>query len=139
MNAQFILLPLLLQIALTLAMYIALTRAKLRAVELDQVDEARRALHDDAWPDSVIKINNNIRNQFEAPVLFYVLVFVLLHLGAVGWLAQLLAWLFVLSRIAHAVVHTGANRVPLRRRIFTFGCVILILMTALAAWVLVVH
>jgi len=139
MNAQLILLPVLLQIALTLAMYVALTRAKLKAVAQGQVDETRRALHDDAWPDSVIKINNNIRNQFEAPVLFYVLVLVLLHLGAVGWLTQLLAWLFLLSRVAHALVHTGANQVPLRRRIFAFGCVILMLMTALAAWVLVVH
>ncbi len=105
---------------------------------MGQVDEVRRALHSDAWPDSVIKINNNIRNQFETPVLFYVLVLVLLNLGAVGWLTQLLAWLFVLSRIAHTLVHTGTNQLPLRRRLFTFGCVVLILMTALAAWVLVI-
>lgn len=138
MNAQLILLPVLLQIALTLASYVALARAKSKALALGQVDEARRALHSDAWPDSVIKINNNIRNQFETPVLFYVLVLVLLNLGAVGWLTQLLAWLFVLSRIAHTLVHTGTNQLPLRRRLFTFGCVVLILMTALAAWVLVI-
>ena len=138
MNAQLILLPVLLQIALTLASYVALARAKSKALALGQVDEVRRALHSDAWPDSVIKINNNIRNQFETPVLFYVLVLVLLNLGAVGWLTQLLAWLFVLSRIAHTLVHTGTNQVPLRRRLFTFGCVVLILMTALAAWVLVI-
>ncbi|MAB23046.1 MAPEG family protein [Pseudomonas sp. 5Ae-yellow] len=138
MNAQLILLPVLLQIALTLASYVALARAKSKALALGQVDEVRRALHSDAWPDSVIKINNNIRNQFETPVLFYVLVLVLLNLGAVGWLTQLLAWLFVLSRIAHTLVHTGTNQLPLRRRLFTFGCVVLILMTALAAWVLVI-
>ena len=132
------LLPVLLQIALTLASYVALARAKSKALALGQVDEVRRALHSDAWPDSVIKINNNIRNQFETPVLFYVLVLVLLNLGAVGWLTQLLAWLFVLSRIAHTLVHTGTNQLPLRRRLFTFGCVVLILMTALAAWVLVI-
>lgn len=138
MNAQLILLPVLLQIALTLASYVALARAKSKALALGQVDEVRRALHSDAWPDSVIKINNNIRNQFETPVLFYVLVLVLLNLGAVGWLTQLLAWLFVLSRIAHTLVHTGTNQLPLRRRLFTFGCVVLMLMTALAAWVLVI-
>ncbi len=138
MNAQLILLPVLLQIALTLASYVALARAKSKALALGQVDEVRRALHSDAWPDSVIKINNNIRNQFETPVLFYVLVLVLLNLGAVGWLTQLLAWLFVLSRIAHTLVPTGTNQLPLRRRLFTFGCVVLILMTALAAWVLVI-
>ncbi|MEH6566789.1 MAG: MAPEG family protein [Halopseudomonas sp.] len=134
MNTQLLLLSLLVQIALTLYLYIKLGGAKRRALEQGQVNQARRALHDDAWPDSVRQINNNIRNQFELPVLFYVLVLVLLHLGATGWLAPVLAWLFVLSRLAHAWVHTGSNQVPLRRRLFTFGCVIILLMTALAAW-----
>ncbi|MEH6493331.1 MAPEG family protein [Halopseudomonas sp.] len=138
MTTHLILLPLLLQIALTLGLYIALTRAKAKALTAGVVDEARRALHDDAWPDSVLQINNCIRNQFEVPVLFYVLVLALLQLGAAGWLAQLLAWLFVLSRLAHALVHTGSNQVPLRRRLFTLGCVLLMLMTALLGWVVVV-
>jgi len=138
MTTHLILLPLLLQIALTLGLYIALTRAKAKALAAGVVDEARRALHDDAWPDSVLQINNCIRNQFEVPVLFYVLVLALLQLEAAGWLAQLLAWLFVLSRLAHALVHTGSNQVPLRRRLFTLGCVLLMLMTALLGWVVVV-
>jgi hypothetical protein len=132
---ELILLPLLAQVLLTILVYVALAVAKSRAVKRGQVDPERRALHADAWPESVQKINNNIRNQFEVPVLFYVLVIALLQLGAAGLAAQLLAWLFVASRAAHAWVHTGSNRVPIRRPLFMFGCVIvlgLLVLTALA-------
>ena len=56
-----------LQILLTITVYVALVVAKSRAIQAGQVDLARRALHADAWPESVQKINNNIRNQFEVP------------------------------------------------------------------------
>ena len=56
--------PLLAQVFLTLIAYVMLVQVKIRAMKAGQVDMARRALHDDAWPESVIKINNNIRNQF---------------------------------------------------------------------------
>ncbi|MFA6444542.1 MAG: MAPEG family protein, partial [Sterolibacterium sp.] len=99
------------------------------------VDTARRALHDDAWPESVMKINNNIRNQFELPILFYVLTIVLWQLKETGALAQSLAWLFVASRCVHAYIHTGSNYVPARRKVFMFGCVVVMAMAGMAAWV----
>ncbi|MCA9628892.1 MAG: MAPEG family protein [Myxococcales bacterium] len=131
MKDAWILAPLLVQVLLTIVMYIRLVGAKKRAVAAGEVDEARRALHDDAWPDYVLQINNNIRNQFEVPVLFYVVSFGLLALQKADIAAQALAWLFVLSRIAHAVVHTGSNFVPLRRRIFTAGVLLVLAMTLL--------
>ncbi|MFU8820936.1 MAG: MAPEG family protein [Gammaproteobacteria bacterium] len=91
MPSTYIFLPLLLQVRLTVAVYLALSAAKSPAVEQGFVDPARRALHDDAWPESVQKINNNIRNQFEVPVLFYVLVVTLYLLEAAGPVAQALA------------------------------------------------
>jgi hypothetical protein len=132
MRADAILLPLLAQVFLTLALYAVLAVAKRRAMQAGLVDLERRALHDDAWPESVIKVSNNIRNQFQLPVLFYVLVIVLWQLGKAGPLAQALAWLFVASRVVHAWVHTGSNVVALRRGVFTFGWVVLAGMTALA-------
>jgi hypothetical protein len=81
-----------------------------------------------------MKISNNIRNQFEVPVLFYVLTIVLWQLKETGAVAQSLAWLFVASRIAHACIHTGSNHIPIRRRVFMFGCVIVLAMIGVAAW-----
>jgi hypothetical protein len=125
---------LLLQILLTLGLYISLAAAKSKAVALGQVDEARRALYEDAWPDSVQKINNNIRNQFEVPILFYVVVIVLWQLGDIGLLVQALAWLFVVSRFMHAFIHTGSNIVLIRRRVFSFGTLIVFVMAIVAVF-----
>jgi hypothetical protein len=127
-----ILLPVMVQVLLTLIVYIMLNAAKMQAWKRGEVDAARRGLHDDAWPDNVIRINNNIRNQFETPVLFYVLSFMLLAVDGVTVAALVLAWLFVATRAFHAYVHI-ANHLLLRRRSFVFGCVILVAMAGLAA------
>jgi hypothetical protein len=134
---RLILYPVLVQVMLTMAVYVKLNAAKRKAVSHGEVDEARRALDEDAWPDKVRKINNNIRNQFEVPVLFYVLVFALVGLNAVSYTSVVIAWLFALSRIAHAYVHTGSNYVPLRRRIFMFGCGTIILLALVVVCALI--
>ncbi len=133
MNEKLIFLPVLIHILLTVSVFIALASAKKRALAEDSVNEERRGLFDDAWPNKVIQINNNIRNQFEVPILFYVLIFMLWELGGVSWLACLIAWLFVGSRILHAYIHTGTNYVPLRRKVFTFGCVMVLILTFLVS------
>lgn len=132
MNSYLIAFPVLVQIVLTLSLYVLLTIRKSRAAKLGNVNESRRGLFDDAWPVDVIAVNNCIRNQFEIPVLFYVLSIFLFLLNAVGLPALLVAWLFVLSRVAHAYVHTGSNYVPIRRRIFMFGAVLIFIMSVLA-------
>ncbi|SFR64799.1 hypothetical protein SAMN05216203_2146 [Marinobacter daqiaonensis] len=133
MNNQLMLWPVLTQVALTLVLYVRLNLAKIKASTAGHVDESRRGLYDDAWPDYVLKINNCIRNQFEVPVLFFVLALSLMVLDAVDWVSLTLAWLFVASRIAHAVVHTGSNHIPTRRRLFLVG---VLLVLVLAVWVL---
>jgi hypothetical protein len=124
MSETQLFLPVILQIVLTLLLYLLLGVRKSRAIRDGQVDQERRALHADAWPDSVQQVNNSIRSQFEIPVLFYVLTLILWQLGSSGVITQSLAWLFVISRYVHAYVHTGSNYVPLRRRVFTLGTVI---------------
>jgi hypothetical protein len=134
MPSNMILLPALAQVLLTIVLYGALALAKAKALKAGLVDADRRALHDDAWPESVMKINNNIRNQFEVPVLFYVLTILLWQLNETGALVQSLAWLFVTSRFVHAYIHTGSNYVPARRRVFGFGCLVVLAMAGVAGW-----
>lgn len=137
MEHNYIFAPVIVQVALTLWLYIYLAITKSRAVKLGEVNEARRGLHDDAWPDSVRQVKNCISNQFEAPILFYVLVGVLWSIDGINIYVHIAAWVFVLSRIAHAVIHTGSNDVPLRRRIFTIGCCILLGITIFSAYKIV--
>ncbi|MEX0735131.1 MAG: MAPEG family protein [Steroidobacteraceae bacterium] len=137
MYRNLIFAPVLAQVLLTLLIYVHLIRVKIRAIKAGQVNKERRALHEDAWPDSVLQINNNIRNQFEIPVLFYVVCIVLWALEAVGIVALVAAWLFAASRIVHAYIHLTSNYLPNRRRAFTVSWWILLFMALLALWQLV--
>lgn len=125
MEQNLIFLPVLVQIALTCFLYVLLSNAKVAAFKAGDVDQERMKLHDDAWPDKVMQINNNINNQFQLPVLFYVLCVAIWALQMVNMIALGLASLFVLSRIVHCYVHVGSNHVPLRRQVFIGGMVLL--------------
>ena len=137
MPNKLILLPLIVQVLLTMALYVALAVAKAKSLKDGTVDLSRRALYEDAWPKNVQQINNSIKNQFQLPVLFYVLIIVLYEIGQVHAWIQALAWLFVASRAIHAKIHTGSNVVPARRAVFTFGCVVLAVLIGIAGWVIV--
>lgn len=132
LSAHSLFLPVLAQVGLTIVVYVALGVAKSRAAKAQAVDRERAALHADAWPESVLKINNNLRNQFEVPVLFYVVCFVLVAVGTTGALVQVLAWLFVACRAVHAWIHTRSNYVPARRRVFMAGVVIVLVLWLIA-------
>lgn len=131
MAQDLILLPLLIQVLLTLVVYYRLGQVKEQAVRRGEVDQARRALHDDAWPASVQVVNNHIRNLFETPVLFYVLVLCLWQLQAAGPVAQLVALGYVVLRVAHSCVHLRSNVVRLRKRLFQASMVMLFLLCGL--------
>ena len=137
MDPKLIFWPVLVQATPTLSLYIRLKNAKVDAVKAGGVDRQKAALHPDVWPDSVLKVNNNLRNQFEVPVLFYVLTIVLWELGAVNAVTFGLACLFVLSRLVHAYIHTGSNIVKYRLRVFTLGIVTLLGMLGAAVYALV--
>lgn len=131
MNPNLIFYPIIFQILLTIWLYALLVIRKNKALKSGEVDEARRALFEDAWPDDVIAVNNCIKNQFQAPVLFYVLSMLLFALNSVSALTLAVAWLFVVSRVAHAIVHTGSNYVPARRRFFMLGIFFVSILTVL--------
>ncbi|AVQ00002.1 hypothetical protein C7S18_05005 [Ahniella affigens] len=131
MNAKLIFWPLLIQIWITFCAYVLLARRKSAALRLGQVDLQRRALHEDAWPDAVVQVNNHIRNSFELPTLFYALVLSLYALAAVDRFALALAGIFVVTRLAHAYVHLGRNIVAIRRPLFMAGAITLLAMSGL--------
>jgi len=137
MTRDWIFVPVIVQVLMTLLIYVRLIKVKIREIRAGRVDKTRSALHEEAWGDAVLQINNNIRNQFELPVLFYVMSAVLWAMDSVNGLAIAAAFLFVLSRIAHALIHLGSNYVPNRRRTFTVGWWVLMFMALLVLWELV--
>ena len=132
MSIQSVLLPVLVQVALVFVLLGLLARARtagLRALGLTGRDIA---LGDEAMPVRARQIANCYANQFEMPVLFLLAAIFGIVLHQTGWLFVLLEWVFVACRIAHALIHTGANDVRLRGPVFLGSAVA----TALL-WVLI--
>ncbi|MBQ4831491.1 MAPEG family protein [Alteromonas sp. MMG017] len=134
MNSSHIFWPVLAQVFLTLVLFIVLGARKAKVVKAGKVNRQQAALDNRVWPEEVVKVSNNIANQFEVPILFYVLCVVLYSINATGIVAVVLAYMFVASRYAHAWVHVGSNYVPMRLRLFMVGCVVLLAMLGVAVW-----
>ncbi|MGB0495372.1 MAG: MAPEG family protein [Kangiellaceae bacterium] len=127
-----IFLPMLVQISLTLVMFILLGRRKTYAFKYGKVDKRKTALDNQAWPDSVIKVSNNIANQFQTPVIFYVLCGMFYVTNQVTMVVYILAWVYSITRVMHAFVHVNSNYIPARFGLFTVGVICLIIMTVIA-------
>lgn len=125
---QWLLLPAFVQVLWVAALGLRMGRARMDAVKSGKVTLADIALESSRWPDDVRKLGNNYDNQFQLPVLFYVLLPLLILLVKVDWLMVALAWVFVASRILHSLIHTGSNTVMKRGQAFLAGFVALTLM-----------
>jgi hypothetical protein len=84
------------------------------------------ALSRDPWPEHEKRVSNAFDNQFQLPLLFYVAAGLSLYFGPT-WIEVVFAWLFVLSRILHAVIFATRNRVYRRFFAYTFGYAVLCL------------
>lgn len=118
--------PMIAQVALTVAVYWLMSMRRLAAVKAGEAKA--RDFRVPVDPERSVTAARNVTNQFELPVLFYVACLAFHQLGAVDLVAIVLAWAFVVSRVAHAIVHVTSNRVLLRRRLFIVGFVCVIAM-----------
>lgn len=86
-------------------------------------------------PAESLLVHNNLKNQFELPVLFHVGSLAIFISNADNIITIVLAWIFVLSRYAHSWVHITSNRLMLRRPLFMLGFAANFLMWCwLAVW-----
>ena len=133
MAIQYVLLPLLVEVALTFALLFWMARSRVAAVKSKQVKMADVALGQLNWPPRVQQISNSYHSQFQLPVLFYLLTMLAIVLHQADLLFVALAWLFVLSRLVHAYIHTGTNYISHRFNAFAVGVVVLLAMWAIFA------
>ncbi|CCV06388.1 conserved hypothetical protein [Mesorhizobium metallidurans STM 2683] len=129
MNQTAIFWPVLAQVLLVYIVYLVMGRRRYGAVKSGEA-KAGQFKTRSTEPASSVTVANNLSNQFELPVLFYVLCLALHETNGVNYLTLALMWIFVISRCAHAWVHLTSNNLRLRSRIFFFGAVVLLL-----AWI----
>jgi hypothetical protein len=123
-----VLLPVFVQALLMLGLLLWLARERYAAVKAGSFDMATYRDHGGGWPRRPTLVNSCYKNQFELPVLFFALVPLAIITEKAGLLFVVLSWLFVVSRIVHALIYTTTNEVRRRAAAFCVGAVALILM-----------
>ena len=127
MSYQMILAPLFVQVILTLIVASMLAGHRVRAAVRKEIPE-NVALREPNWPTHVRQVDNNYLNQFELPVLFYVLTILAIITRHADLFFVLMAWVFVVLRIFHAYVHLTSNILQIRGPLFSAGLLVLTIM-----------
>ncbi|HET6389380.1 MAPEG family protein [Hyphomicrobium sp.] len=127
------LLPVFVQVLLIFLLLGFMGRERLGSLSSGEVKADDVLLSDASYTTRARQFGNCFRNQFELPMLFFVLIAFLLitRLGDILMLA--LAWAFVLTRYAHAYIHTTSNDLNWRFRAYAVGVVVLAAMWVLFA------
>ena len=133
MNNDLIFLPVLAHVVLIFMLYIYLGIVKSKAVKEGTVDRKKAALDPKAWPEPVVKVINNLGNQFESPIIFYIISIIYYLTNNVDSLLISVMSLYVLTRYMHTYIHVTSNFVPYRFKLFLVGVLILL---ALTAWLI---
>jgi len=124
-----ILWPMLAHIGWVSMLYVWLTVARQRAVRSGQIESSCFVLGRDE-PLDVARITRNLANQFELPLIFYALVVLLVALGQVTLFDVIAAWVFIAGRVAHTLVQTLTDNVPLRGQVFTINFLAVVALAA---------
>ncbi len=128
MSVQMVLLPVLVQIGLTFALLLWMASARGQALKGREVSLKEIALGEPNWPARTTQIGNCFSNQFELPLLFYVLIAFALPLRHADLVIVLLSWVFVVTRIAHAGIFVTSNNVQQRSLAWFAGVLVLFAM-----------
>jgi hypothetical protein len=133
MNVQSILAPAVAQAFLTLTLLFVMAFWRYKAFRAGEVKVIDRASSNIGWPRYAAQAQRSFLNQFETPVLFFALIAFLAITRTWDALFVTIAWLWVITRIVHALVHCTSNALSLRFPAFLAGVVLLVIMWVLFA------
>jgi hypothetical protein len=130
MSVQWVLLPVFVQVGLTFFLLLWMAGARRNALVRGETKLKDVALRQPNWPVKTTQIGNCFANQFEIPLLFYVIVAIALPLRHMDLVMVMLSWVFVVTRFAHAGIFVTSNDVRTRSLAWFAGVLVL-----LAMWV----
>ena len=128
MPIQYVLLPLFVEVLLTFGVMFGMMYHRTSTLQRGETRLQDIALREPNWPVRATQFAYSFANQFELPVLFYVLTILEIMTHHADLLFVLLAWIFVLMRVFQAVVHVTNNNVRLRGSFYGVGALILFIM-----------
>jgi hypothetical protein len=107
MMVRAVLLPVFILIGLTFALLMGMARTRGGALESGGIEAGDAARGEANWRNAALR--DGFRDQFELPVLFYILVALALPLRHADLVIVMLAWVFVVTRFAHAGIFITSN------------------------------
>ena len=78
-------------------------------------------------PEEFEQSRQHLKNQFELPVFFYLLIALLYSSSNFQLIDIVLAWMFVASRYIHSYIRFTSNYLPHRARLFILGMLLLMI------------
>jgi hypothetical protein len=131
MSLQAVLLPLFVEVILTFVLMLRMGALRSGDYRSGAVKSADIALREPIWPKRTMQAAYSFSNQFELPVLFYVLTILEWVTRHAGYVFVVLAWIFVICRLLQAYVHVTSNNVRLRSAFYSAGALVLMVMWAI--------
>lgn len=128
MSAQMVLLPVFVLVGLAFFLLLWMATARTQALRFRQTSLKDIALRQPNWPEKTTQIGNCFSNQFEIPVLFYILIALALPLRKADLVIVLLSWVFVVTRFIHAGIFVTSNDVRPRSLAWFAGVLVLLVM-----------
>jgi len=125
---QFVLLPLFVEVLLTFGVMFGMMYFRTTTLRSGETRFEDISLREPNWPRRATQFGYAFANQFELPVLFYVLTILVIITHHADLLFVLLARIFVLMRVLQAVVHVTNNNVRMRGAYYGVGALILFIM-----------
>jgi hypothetical protein len=128
MSIQMVLLPVFVLVGLTFALLLWMVGARRQALVGGETKIRDIALGQPNWPNRATQIGNCYKNQFELPLLFYVLIALAMPLRHADLFIVLMSWVFVVTRFAHAGVFVTSNDLGQRSTVWLAGVLALLVM-----------
>ena len=129
MNPYVLVYPMAAMVLLTFAVLVRMVRGRFAAVKDGVVDARFYKTYQGAdEPRAAAQNTRHFVNLFENPVLFYAACVVAMVTGQGTGIIVWLAWAYVASRVVHAVVHLGSNKIPPRMAVYGVSWLLLLAM-----------
>lgn len=100
-------------------------KKRTKAIKNKEVKFSHFKAYQGSTPEYLVVIQNHFNNQFQLPIIFFIVTSLIVALNKVSLLAVVLASLFLISRLIHTYIHLGSNK-PLIRAIAYFVGVIIV-------------
>jgi len=121
--------PMVAQGALVFGVLLLLMKRRITAIAARQTKmKYFRLFSGEGEPDAVTVVQRNFINQFEMPLMFFVVCLMAVVFDKVDDVMVYAAWSYVAIRWLHAVVHIAYNNVVTRFHIFMLSNLVLMFM-----------